>query len=243
MTRLYIYDIQFITIVFNYMTEKDIKNAVSERIFHSQRPKDGWKLFVLFFLLWVLISVGVFSAFYFLKAVPEQVQELTAGVINAVSKEPPVIPSFSQDSAIIEIPRIGIVSPIAFPKSKEFGVLKQALDTGVVHYPDSALPGNNGNVFLFGHSSSRIYESNPYRKIFTRLNELVAGDEIVIKSSGVEYRYRVVLVSILKPQEAKIYFATPQPKLTLSTCWPVGDPKNRFVVEAEFMGQSLVNES
>lgn len=148
--------------------------------------------------------------------------------------------SVYKDYGTVVIDKIGLRAPIVLPASKNYGVLKSALEQGIVHYPDSALPGQDGNVFLFGHSSSRIFETNPNYKVFNRVQDLKSGDIILIQANGKEFRYQVSSVKIMQPNETKIYFASTKPMLTLSTCWPIGDPKNRTVVEAEFLGQAQI---
>lgn len=149
----------------------------------------------------------------------------------------PIILPAGNDAAI-SIKTLGISSPIIFPQSTDYPTLRAALNQGVTHYPFSALPdAPNGNVFLFGHSSAHAYEANPARTVFTRLNQLKPGDVVEVGYKGILYAYRVSSVRISPPDEATVYFATPQRMLTLSTCWPIGDPKNRFIVQAEFVRQ------
>lgn len=193
-----------------------------------------------FILVWFLISGTLFAAFYFSGLAPDYFNEFASGVFAAVSGSEQVEQAvFSKDSAVVIIPKIGLTTPIVFPESKDMDVLKKALNLGVAHYPDSALPGENGNVFIFGHSSNKPFEKNPARTAFTKLSQLENGDEVFIQSGKIKYVYRVFLREIVDPEETRVYLNSDKPKLTLSTCWPVGDPKNRIVVEAEFMGKSF----
>jgi LPXTG-site transpeptidase (sortase) family protein len=135
----------------------------------------------------------------------------------------------------VSIPTVGIEIPILYPTSVASGDLASALNRGVTHYPDSPLPSDaTGNSFFFGHSSARV-EKNPARSAFTNLRNVTPGDQIEMWHKGRVYLYRVARVKILKPHEAEVYFASEKKTLTLSTCWPVGDPTNRFIVEAEFV--------
>ena len=138
--------------------------------------------------------------------------------------------------AEIRIASVDIVSPVIFPDAADIKTLKAALDKGVAHYPYSPYPGENGNVFLFGHSSNKPVEKNPARTVFTELNKIEPGEKIEIETVSWLIEYRVTSVKILKPDQTEIYLAGDKPKLTLSTCWPVGDARNRFIVEAEFVG-------
>lgn len=139
-------------------------------------------------------------------------------------------------SSTIFIPTAGIASPVEFPKTANIEILKRALNKGVVHYPYSHLPSDDrGNVFIFGHSSANLHESNPARRVFSYLPTINTGEKIELSYQGVLYSYRVRSVRILKPTEAEIFIDAPGRLLTLSTCWPIGDPSHRFIVEAEFM--------
>lgn len=222
-------------------------------IYREKAKKLDWKTVIAFFSLWILISGVLFYVLYFTVLATDDVEESTAnaaaGVDTANQGLVSQITIFriagSKNNATantsIVIPKIGLASPIVFPTSTDLGVLKQALYSGVVHYPDSALPGENGNVFIFGHSSNRLIVKNPAFTAFTNLYKLKVGDDIFLNSSGVEYHYRVASVEIVDPKETRIYLASNKPKLTLSTCWPVGDPKNRTVIEAEFLKKTLID--
>ncbi|MBI3638328.1 class D sortase [Candidatus Wolfebacteria bacterium] len=205
-----------------------------------------FKPYISFFALWILIFAVLFLILYFSGLMPDYMKDFTKGAFAYLMGERPKMPKiseFSKDTAVLVIPKLGIVSPIIFPESKDLAVLKKALDSGVVHYPDSALPEQNGNVFIFGHSSSKAFEKNPYRTIFTKLNQTKVGDEIIVRSFGIKYYYRVTSVEIVDPKESKVYLESKKPILTLSTCWPVGDPTNRFVVEAEFARKDSIVEN
>ncbi|TSC68597.1 MAG: Sortase family protein, partial [Parcubacteria group bacterium Gr01-1014_66] len=140
------------------------------------------------------------------------------------------------NQSMLSIPSLDISSPIVFPGATDEQTLKYALNQGVVHYPSSALPqAEQGNVFLFGHSSARASEPNPARTVFTLLNQIKTGDMVEIWHNNEVVVYRVNFIRISPPKAATVYFATPRRMLTLSTCWPIGDSKNRIMVEAEFV--------
>ncbi len=208
----------------------------------------------LFFrvLLWVIAALFVLELGLIWGVLPASMRLALPSewLVEAIVKEekrqtvaiPAAIPTPSQAKIIIR--SLGIVSPIVFPTSVELGDLRQALTQGVAHYPLSAFPHEpTGNVFLFGHSSSRPIERNPARTVFTRLSELEPGADVELWYRERAYAYRVNSVKILKPWEAEVYFATSDRRLTLSTCWPIGDPTNRFVVEAEFVKSSPLPSS
>jgi len=115
--------------------------------------------------------------------------------------------------------------------------LNDHLTRGVVHYPGSALPGEFGNVFLFGHSTGLRVVHNKAYAVFNGLKELTPGQVVRIRYGGREYWYRVTSVAMKAADEAWVDLRrdTKQRKLTLSTCNVFGAKTDRFVVEAEFM--------
>ncbi len=147
------------------------------------------------------------------------------------------------DNARIIIPEIDVNSPVIFPKSIDNDALNNSLLKGIVHYPGSALPGEKGSVFLFGHSTGLTIVHNKSFEIFNRLKDLRTGDIVQIQSGNQEYRYRVLSMKIAKADEAVIDLNSKEQKLVLSTCRIFGrDVKDdRFIVEAEFMGKYPVS--
>ena len=199
-----------------------------------------------FVLLWVLTLSALFSIVYFSGNMPEYVKNFTGDAIAAVlttvdsgANQENGLEIFASSTSFISIPEIGLVSPILYPTSTDFDVLDKALLSGVVHYPKSALPGEDGNVYIFGHSTSKLIVRNPAFTAFSNIHKLAVGDIIYILFRNAEYRYRVTKVTNnVSPEEAKKIAVGDTAKLTLSTCWPPGNVKNRTIVEAEYLGNS-----
>ncbi|MFI2708740.1 class E sortase [Micromonospora sp. NPDC018662] len=101
------------------------------------------------------------------------------------------------------------------------------------HYPDSAMPGEVGNFSVAGH---RI------RSTFWRLDELTAGDTIVVETKGEWLVYRVYQQRIVKPSQVEVVAPVPgkpgsratEKLLTLTTCNPKFDNYQRLIVHARF---------
>jgi sortase A len=102
------------------------------------------------------------------------------------------------------------------------------LDRGPGHYPGTPLPGEQGNACLAGHRTMNGH-------VFRRLDELVAGDEIVTTTETRQAVYRVVAVRVVGDSDWSITEQTDGYTLTLSTCHPVGSAKQRLVVVAEMV--------
>ena len=108
------------------------------------------------------------------------------------------------------------------------------------HYAKTALPGEIGNAFIFGHSSLPFfYNKDNYETIFTHITELVPDkDTIEVKYGGTKYVYKVRFAKELDPTEIdpyKVYYPSVYNKstITLMTCTPAGSKKYRYIVLGE----------
>ncbi|MDD2730639.1 MAG: sortase [Candidatus Portnoybacteria bacterium] len=139
----------------------------------------------------------------------------------------------SRPNSII-ISQLDIDAPLVFSQGTSQKELNAALNQGVVIYPGSALPGQNGEVFLTGHSSTYIWNKTPYGQIFTLLDKLKAGDIVSLIYENRQYNYRIIGQEILSPSQVKLS-ATAEPRLTLMTCWPIGTSAKRLVIRGELV--------
>lgn len=97
----------------------------------------------------------------------------------------------------------------------------------------SALPGDAGNIILYGHN-------NIHSSVFLRLSEMQPGDEIALTTGEGEWRYRVKEVRILEiggeeaDQRAYQQYLQPgeEALLTLLSCWPPDNNTHRVIVKA-----------
>jgi len=122
--------------------------------------------------------------------------------------------------ARLEIPRLGIEAVVA--EGDENAVLRRAIG----HLPETALPGEEGNVALAGHRDT----------FFRGLGEIREGDFVVLDSGGRRDRYRVSWTDVVDPSRIEVTLPTPTPSLTLITCYPfrwIGPAPLRFVVRAQ----------
>jgi sortase A len=120
----------------------------------------------------------------------------------------------------IEIPRID-VSAIVLE-----GVDKKTLRRGVGRIPETALPGDEGNVGLAAHRDS----------FFRGLKDIRKNDIITLKTLDDTYYYRVSWTEIVLPEDTHVLEDSGVPELTLVTCYPfyyVGSAPKRFIVRAE----------
>ncbi|WP_320067197.1 class E sortase [Micromonospora sp. RTGN7] len=112
------------------------------------------------------------------------------------------------------------------------GVSQEDIRYAPGHYPDSALPGELGNFSVAGHRN---------RATFWRLDELAAGDAIVVEGKTEWYVYTVRETRIVKPNQVEVVAPVPtnpaakptKKLLTLTTCNPKFDNYQRLIVHAE----------
>jgi LPXTG-site transpeptidase (sortase) family protein len=160
-------------------------------------------------------------------------QELTNGY-------DPDAPGDVRPEVEISIQKIGVAVPMVWSKSADEASLQKDLESGVVLYPKTASPGQNGNAVISGHSSNYVWAKGDYNHIFKDLNNLSNGDKIEVKTiqengRTITYHYQVSGKTIASPDDQNIFSQTPDPSLTLSTCWPIGTNLKRLIVKADLV--------
>jgi LPXTG-site transpeptidase (sortase) family protein len=140
------------------------------------------------------------------------------------------------------IPRIDKNLPIIKPSSaslidRDWETLEkdmqEALRDGVVHYPGTSLPGNNGNFVITGHSSYFPWDSGRFKDVFALLHEVVLGDKIVVYFDQEKYIYEVTDIKTISPSELEVLQNSDGEQITLVTCSPVGTNLKRLIVTAK----------
>jgi len=111
------------------------------------------------------------------------------------------------------------------------------LSRSLVHYLPKSLPGEYGNVAIFGHSTlPQLYNVTDYKTIFTYLPSLEKNDTILIQLGDLEYEYQVSDMFVVMPDKVSVleqkYDAS---YLTLVTCVPPGTFWKRLVVRAKLV--------
>lgn len=107
------------------------------------------------------------------------------------------------------------------------GTGASALRAGAGHYPNTPLPGEEGNVAIAGHRTT-------YGKPFANLDRLKVGDEIFLETPVGKYTYRVTKDPFpVAANDFSVIAQTPGHTLTLTTCHPKGSARQRLVIKAE----------
>jgi len=105
------------------------------------------------------------------------------------------------------------------------GTDARTLDRSIGRVEDTARLGETGNIGIAGHRNTH----------FRKLEWVRRGDEIVLTSHNVEYRYLVEWVHLFKPTDLEVLDASHGPAVTLITCFPfeyVGSAPLRFIIRA-----------
>lgn len=127
------------------------------------------------------------------------------------------------DSPAIVIPSIGVNEKIN----------DETLDLGVLHEPTSYKP-TEGDVLLFGH---RTLQGSP----FLRLNELSAGDTLLLEWPGIgEVTYTVANQTVV-PATYQLDAVEGGNSLYLITCDPIGSTENRLIIQGEMSSTNPIN--
>ena len=127
----------------------------------------------------------------------------------------------------ISVPKLGIDEAKVEADSTDFY-------SSLAHYPQTALPGERGNVFITGHSVlPYFFDPKNYYSIFSTLHTLERGDEITISlPNSNKYRYIVIGMAVVNPEDTWV-LKTPDRDgnyVSLFTCTPPGLTTKRLVV-------------
>ena len=136
----------------------------------------------------------------------------------------------------LKISDLGIEAPIIYITEKNETVYQEALKQGVVHYPGTALPGELGNVYIFGHSSDYTWSGGEYKTVFARLPQIELGTTIeVTDADGKLFRYIVTETKVVGPREMSVLdqFNYEKRMLSIQTSYPLGTALQRYIVVAE----------
>ncbi len=135
-----------------------------------------------------------------------------------------------------EIPKIQFYT-ISIPKLKIKNAVVSTVDTNLkknlVNYFGTAIPPAKGNAVIFGHSTlPQLYNEKDYKTIFSNLYKLSIGDEIIVNSGNLTYKYIVENVVVVDPDNTSILEQNYDDSfLTLVTCTPPGTIWKRLVVK------------
>lgn len=155
-------------------------------------------------------------------------------VAPAQEGEPPV-PETPQDTLVWATMHVPAFDRVEFPLAEGVGMEDVLNVKGAGHYPETALPGEIGNMAVAGHR-------NTYGRVFEDIARLEPGDPIVVETADAFYVYEVTESLIVQPQDVEVIAPTPgapdvpptERMLTLTACHPMYSARERYIVHAEF---------
>lgn len=111
------------------------------------------------------------------------------------------------------------------------------LSKSLVHYLPKTMPGEYGNVAIFGHSTlPQLYNEKDYKTIFTYLPSLEKGDKIMVQVGDLQYEYEVSDMYVVNPEKISVLDQSYDASyLTLITCVPPGTYWKRLVVRSKLV--------
>lgn len=128
--------------------------------------------------------------------------------------------------ARIEIPAIGVDQIVVE------GVDPESMRRGPGHYPHTPLPGESGNAAIAGHRTT-------YGAPFHRLDELELGDEILVTTLRGRFRYTMIDLQVVEPDDVTMLDDHGDDRLTLTTTNPKYSVAERLVVSARLDGEPV----
>lgn len=179
-------------------------------------------LLILGFLAYQLWGTGIYTAREqsSLKANFRVELEVAATTTTTQGKPPPTpAPPQGQPLAVIQIPKIGLEAIVVE------GVTVADLRKGPGHYPETPLPGQIGNAAIAGHRTT-------YGAPFHRIDELLVGDSIVVRTIDGNYTYKVTEQLIVDRRDVHVLIPTTKAELTLTSCHPKFSASQRMIVKA-----------
>lgn len=124
----------------------------------------------------------------------------------------------------------GVIGRLSIPAARIDAIISEGVDDrtlrrAIGHIPNTALPGEPGNVALAGHRDT----------FFRGLGEIKLDDPIQLVTPFGTHEYVVEELRIVEPTETQVLAAGPSPTLTLVTCYPfdfIGAAPQRYIVRA-----------
>lgn len=140
---------------------------------------------------------------------------------TTVATAPPIdaVPE-GEATARIVIPKLGV------DKIVVEGISLPDLKKGPGHYPQTPLPGQEGNAAIAGHRTT-------YGAPFNRIDELDPGDKITITTVQGEFTYIVKETLIVSPTQVDVLEDKGDNRLTMTACHPKYSARQRIVVVSE----------
>lgn len=184
------------------------------------------------FILMLFKAPVLYTQIKFITSSHGQPEQIIPPTSNAVTETVPPEPT-------ITIPKINVHAPVIYPTSTANSPnYDPELESGVVHYPNTAMPGQAGNVVIFGHSSNDWWQPGNYKFVFVLLDKLVPGDTFSINYNSKRFIYQVSSSKVVEASDLSVLAPSNEPIVTLITCWPAGTSLKREIITAKQISPS-----
>lgn len=179
------------------------------------------------FVVLFIFLFGFFNEFFIAPFIqPSRNASATPLILNTNSVAPTATPE-------VIIPKINVEIPVNYTEtSTDEATIENDLESGIVHYPTTVMPGQNGNTAFFGHSSNNIFNKGKYKFAFVLLHTLVPGDTFYLTYNSKVYVYKVISKTVVEPTDVSVLGPVPgqTATATLITCDPPGTSLHRLVI-------------
>jgi LPXTG-site transpeptidase (sortase) family protein len=179
--------------------------------------------FVIIFVIRLLFGAKIDETISLVNKISINTEEkqIEPTIINSENKIENY-PEYGTQYATIEIPKINVNLPVYFGDTLE--ILKK----GVGHSSGSYFPGEGGSIIYMGHNAANT---------FRRFSELEIGNEITVKTTYGEYKYKIYDLQLINETDIdKLPIQKEKEILMVYTCYPfnnIGYATQRYVVYAE----------
>ncbi len=240
-----------------------MKKEEKEEKFFTERDKTLFSIFLFIFALSVLfLNWTNFSWFLNIQTGPIIVKERLSGIFSfereekreeekeGLEEKEEIVEKIPEEEIIEEeiiycdedrifIFALDVDVSIVETTGTTEAEYREALDRGVVHFPGSSYPGEEGLTVLLGHSAPVDRPRIKHDWVFSELNKLREGDEIEVCFNNRFFVYTV----IEDVDEKNIYevgedvaplYSDDKGKreMVLMSCWPPGSDTQRIGVRA-----------
>jgi len=131
------------------------------------------------------------------------------------------------------IPGLGVTAPIIW--STDQSKFDSDLENGVIHLPNTAIPGSLGRAYISGHSSGYAFAAGDFKRVFANLAELPDYSPFTIHATDkngkiINLHYIVYKRGKFTPNDPAQFVNTAESEVALGTCWPIGGTAERMVL-------------
>lgn len=152
--------------------------------------------------------------------IPEHLRPMVQSLANL-----PLPVASPEQAQRIQIGAIRVDAPVVMGDGVE--QLKKGVGQNLINPIN---PGQKGNLVLSAHNDI-------YGQIFRDLDQLKAGDEIILYTNQRSYVYTVRETQIVKPDQVEVMAPTRDAVVTLISCYPYMVDNQRIVIVADLRDQ------